>query len=254
MIHVAMRFSLFAGCETPPLSLSVVSGGELAGLGIDTEGRINPQAALLRLAPCAAGIPFVEHLLGEPDIFLGLGAVIFLQRRRFENLGGHQQHGAQEHRLAQLAVRDAVGALDAGLALLVRKALGPAEVAVRLFHAALDDGIAPIEQPVHPLAVAGGHVAIVEAVQERADEPADLLAHFFVAIAVPAAVAEDVLLPAAHPVFGERRIHGRVRPLNGRTGCRVLRLALGDRKAGRKNPREGKPYPYDRERAAIQSA
>ena len=52
------------------------------------------------------------------------------------------------------------------------------------------------------LRVVRGQVAVVEAIQERADEPADFLAHFPVAVAV-AGVAEDVLFPACQPVVAQ---------------------------------------------------
>ena len=125
-----------------------------------------------------------------------LPPVLFLQRGRLQDRAGHQDHGPQAHRLAQHVV-GVQARHDAGAG-AVR--LGPADVTVRLLHAAFDPGVGPVHQQSTHLRVARRHVAVVKAIQKRADEPADFLAHFPVAVAV-AGVAEDVLFPACQPVL-----------------------------------------------------
>ncbi len=71
----------------------------------------------------------------------------------------------------------------------------PANETIRLFDSSLDAGVGPINEMLHPFGVLRGEVTIVEAIQEWADEPAELFAHFLVAISI-IRVASDVFLPA----------------------------------------------------------
>src|ERR1019366_2934108 len=131
----------------------------------------HPQPALFDLAPAAARVPLLENLAGEFEPRVRTRPKLFLQRWRCLDFSGHQHDRAQSHRFAKQAVREkALRQRAAGAA------LGPADEAVRFLYPALDPGIRPVGQMLDPFRIARRLVAVVKAVEKRADEPADLFA------------------------------------------------------------------------------
>ena len=163
---------------------------------VHAERRDNPDAAVLEGPPAVAGVPLLEDLRGEVELAAGAVAPGFLERGVFENFSGEEDDGAEQHRFAEEAVR---GIFAGGVAAAI--ALGPAGEAVGFLDGALAAVVGPVHEAVNPLSVASSEIAIVVAIEKGADEPAEFLARFRIAV-TGAGFGYYILLPASEPVAG----------------------------------------------------